>query len=184
MYRPSTAPPQRFINQQNRVATQQTRRSLLAQNGPQPSPQVAEIIREKESSGPGWLGTAFLIALLSRHDLSDSDRSWINSRIDSINSEQASEAPDLLPPVKPKVQFTFEGIDAPHPVGMPAKVSVSALFNGRPVAVFCDHPAAMNQDGRSVIAWTPDTPGVYLLACKAGQNQERRLLRTGAQGVS
>ena len=182
-YRPSSTPSQRFINQQNLAGSQQVRRSLLSQTGPQPSPQVSEIIRERESSGPGWLGTAFLISLLSRHDLSDSDRSWINSRIDSVRNEQPDEAPALLPAVKPKVQFTFEGLDAPHPIGMPAKVTVSATLNGQPVPVSCEHPAAMNQNGHTVIAWTPEAHGVTLLTCKAGAHQERRLLRSGTQGV-
>ena len=185
-YRAANAPGQRPINRQNTAQGQQ-RRSLIPTSGAQPSQHVTEIIRERESSGPGWLGTAFLISLLSRHDLSSSDKSWIEGRINSIRAEEdsdASEPPALLPAAHPKIAYTFKGIDAPLRVGEAASVSVSALDNGKPVDVSCDHPAATTQNGRVEIAWTPDVPGVTLLTCKAGERTERRLVRVIDKGAS
>ncbi|MEJ1269013.1 hypothetical protein WDV93_25060 [Pantoea ananatis] len=69
------------------------RQSLLSSNGPQPSPRLQTIIREKEASGPGWVGTAALVWLLSQHDLSSSDREWINSRLREADSDSSSEQP-------------------------------------------------------------------------------------------
>ncbi|MDF6893604.1 hypothetical protein NLR16_24450, partial [Escherichia coli] len=69
---------------------------------------MAQIIRERESSGPGWLGTAFLVALLSRHDLSDSDRQWLQSKIDALAGEdEADDASGLAPPLAPSVTFLY-----------------------------------------------------------------------------
>jgi hypothetical protein len=164
----------------------QQRRSLISDDGPKPSQKVTQIIRERESSGPGWLGTAFLVAMLSRHDLTSSDRRWIQSRIDAIRlSSEASddEPPALLPAAHPQIAFSFQGLDAPLQLGHAANVSVSANALGKPVPVTCDHPAATGQNGRVEFAWTPDAPGVTLLTCKAGEKQERRLVRVISKGT-
>ncbi|WP_249354847.1 hypothetical protein [Ralstonia sp. 3PA37C10] len=79
-----------------------TRGSLL-EGGAQPSPKMAQIIRERESSGPGWIGTAFLVALLSRHDLSDSDRQWLQTKIDALAGEDEADDAWDLPPLSRQV---------------------------------------------------------------------------------
>lgn len=190
-YRPAAAPAPRPLGGNTRLVQQrqqqQQHRSLIADEGPQPSQKVTQIIRERESSGPGWLGTAFLVSMLSRHDLSSSDRSWIQSRIDTIRSSGEAaddEPPALLPAAHPKIEFSFQGLDEPLHVGEAASVSVSALAHGKPVPVTCDHPAATNQNGHVEIAWTPDAPSVSLLTCKSGERQERRLMRVVAKGAS
>lgn len=150
-------------------------KSLLTKNGPQPSPMVTQIIRERESSGLGWLGGAFLVALLSRNDLSSSDRNWIQNQIDTL------EEP-LLPPVRPKVILVFTGLDGPLRVGEAADISVSAVDgSGKSLFVACDLPANADNQGRIKLSWTPDSPGVRLFTCKAGGHQERRVARVIAQ---
>ena len=184
-YRPAAATPYRPLGGNTRQIPQ--RRSLISDDGPKPSEKVTQIIRERESSGPGWLGTAFLVAMLSRHDLTSSDRSWVQSRIDALRlsgDPSDDEQPALLPAVHPKIAFSFQGLDAPLLVGDAASVSVSAHALGKPAPVTCDHPAATDQNGRVEIAWTPDAPGVALLTCKAGDRQERRLVRVVAKGAS
>jgi hypothetical protein len=188
--RSAAAPATRLLGGNTRLVQQrlQQRRSLIADDAPQPSPKVTQIIRERESSGPGWLGTAFLVSVLSRHDLSSSDRSWIQDRIDSIRSSgeaaEDGEPPALLPAVHPKIEFTFKGLDAPLHAGEVASVSVSALAHGQPVPITCDHPAASNHSGHVDIVWTPEMPSVSLLTCKSGERQERRLVLVVPKGIS
>lgn len=172
--KPSISPARSLNKPSNRLA-QKNRQSLIPSTGPQPSPHITEIIREKESSGPGWLGTAFLISLLSRHDLSSSDRGWIESRINSISKEDQTGA-DLLKAVKPRVLFDFKGLDDPLVTGQVVKLKVSATNDGKAVSVACDHPGAIKHDNVVSIEWTPDEPTILFLTCNVGQQQERRLI--------
>lgn len=179
-YKPSYSQTTRTLGGNSRLPNRLSglRQSLISSSGPQPSSRVTQIIHERESSGPGWLGTAFLVSMLSRNDLSGSDRSWVQSRIDALKSEGADEAPlQLLKAVSPKVAFSFKGLDEPLYVGKSASVIVTAQSGGKAVPVSCDHPAAHAVDGHAQIVWTPDTTGVSLITCKAGDRQEQRLVR-------
>lgn len=166
------------------------RTSLLGGAGPKPSQRVTEIIRERESSGPGWIGTAFLVSMLSQHDLSSSDRSWIQSRIDAAQKrgESDPDAPALLPEARPPVVFAFEGIDSPLHVGWPSKLRVKAADRaGHALVVSCDAPTgahAVQASGHAEIAWTPTSAGIFLLPCRAGTGVERRLVRVVTDGAS
>lgn len=176
--RPSMAPSRHYGSK-----SKATHRSILRKDGPQPSPRVAQIIREREaSSGPGWIGTAFLVAMLSQHDLTSSDRRWIQSRIDDARAAgEEAEADPLLSMPSPKVRFRFDGVEAPLFVGKKASVSVSAEDgNGKALPLSCEAPAAgavHYRQGISELTWTPMSPGIILLSCSAGGRHERRMLR-------
>jgi hypothetical protein len=163
-------------------ASQRPQRSLLAAPGARPSARLTEVIREREHSGPGWLGTAFLISMLSRHDLSDSDRSWLQQRLAEQGSEQEG-APELLAPAAPLIVFNFAGLPKePVTIGHALDLKVTAKDrHGHPTAVQCTLPstdAKVANDGDvAAVMWTPSTSGVWILRCAAGNSIERRLLR-------
>lgn len=158
------------------------RRSLLG-TGSQPSPRVTEIIRERESSGPGWLGTVFLISLLSQHDLSASDRSWVQEKLAELRTDAEDEEP-LIPAAKPKVVMTIKGVADPLHIGVPATFSVAAATSGKPLAnIACTidgsnaQPTTTHQTSPATVTWVPEREGAYILNCKAGGRNERRVLR-------
>lgn len=159
-----------------------TRRSLL-EGGAQPSPKMAQIIRERESSGPGWLGTAFLVALLSRHDLSDSDRQWLQTKIDALAGEDESDdASGLAPPLAPSVTFLYAGIQGNFAIDRASTIHVTAqTAPGNPVAVNCTmREARITAEGTSAtLVWEPHAQAVYVLTCQAGGQRDRRLLKAG-----
>lgn len=167
-----------------------TRRSLLDGSGSPPSQKVTEIIRERERSGPGWLGTAFLISVLSRHDLSAADRSWIQSRIDEIGPDDNGPAEQPLGAVSPAVSFEYLGIPdvvrAGEQVSLAVRVagksSASASSPAQPLRAQCtlDGAKIAQRGSGATIDWTPDSPGVYVLSCEAGGHTSRRLLRVQA----
>lgn len=161
----------------------QARRSLLAA-GKQPSPRLTQIIRERERSGPGWIGTAVLIALLSQHDLSASDRSWIQGKIDALNAEgEGDEAQALLPPAQRPMSIT--GATQPLHAGQSATIAVAAS-GMRADAITCDiegtaaQPVISGRDRVASLTWTPERAGAYILNCRAGKHIERRVLRVAA----
>lgn len=158
------------------------RRSLL-DSGTQPSPQMAQIIRERESSGPGWLGTAFLVALLSRHDLSDSDRQWLQTKIDSLAGQDgADDDSGLAPALTPDVTFLYAGLQGKFEIGRESRIHVTAHgVPGHPVAVSCTMPEAhITTEGTgAMIVWEPHTPAVFVLTCQAGGQRDRRLIKAG-----
>lgn len=159
-----------------------SRRSLL-QGGAQPSAKLTHIIRERESSGPGWLGTAFLVALLSRHDLSDSDRRWLQTKIDALaDDDQADDQSELSPPRVPTVAFLYAGLQGDFTTGRAYTVQVTAHgAHGNPVAVICSMPEAriVTEGPGAAILWEPRAPAVYVLTCQAGGLRDRRLLKAG-----
>lgn len=160
------------------------RRSLLAGAQSQPSPKVTQIIRERERSGPGWLGTAFLVSLLSQHDLSSSDRSWIEGRINALrdSGEDNNNAPVLLQPAAPGISFRYGGLQSQYVAGAEAMVTVRADQAGKAVPVACTLAGAqLDQGGTEArIEWTPSGTGVQLLSCEAAGHRDRKLLRVAA----
>ena len=156
---------------------------MLERSPSQPSPKVAQVIRERESSGPGWVGTAFLIALLSRHDLSSADPSWIQGRIDALRDD-GNEEDDLLDAVASPVTFDFAGLKPKPEVGDKFSVLVSAKSKGAAVPVSCslDEATVVRSDQLSQVSWEPSAPGAALLTCEAAGHQSRRLLRVAPAG--
>jgi hypothetical protein len=159
------------------------RRSLLERAPSQPSAKVAQVIRERESSGPGWVGTAFLVALLSRHDLSSADRHWIQGRIDALRAE-GDEEDYLLDATTTSVTFDFKGLVPKLVVGDLFVVMVGAKRKGAPVPVTCSlEEASVTRAGLlTKVSWEPSEPGSRLLTCEAAGHQSRRLLRVAPAG--
>ncbi len=160
---------------------QAARRSLLDHPGQaQPSASLAQTIRNRES-GPGWVGTAFLIALLSGGGLSASDRSWLEARIASMANDGGDDnaAPVLLGPVAPPIQFHFDGLRDRYVTGDSIAVRVSATRAGTALPVSCIDPVSRRElVGEGLhLSWAPAAAGVDLLACSAGGYSERRLVR-------
>lgn len=157
-----------------------SRRSLLSAGTP-PSPRLTQIIRERERSGPGWIGAAVLIALMSQHDLSASDRSWIQGKIDALGAEgDGDTAEALLPAVQQPMSIS--GASQPLYIGQSAAISVTS--SGKAVdSVACDiegadtQPVVSSRDRTTSVIWTPEHAGAYILNCRAGDHAERRILR-------
>jgi hypothetical protein len=178
--RPATARPYGQLGTRSPMVP---RRSLLAAGTP-PSPHLTRIIRERERSGPGWVGTAVLIALLSQHDLSAADRNWIQGKIDALGAEgEGVDKQPLLPPAQRPMSIT--GATQPLRPGQNATIAVAAA--GIPAdAVACDiegvatQPAVTTRDRVANLTWTPEQAGVYILNCRAGKHTERRVLRVAS----
>lgn len=152
------------------------RQSLLNNNGPQPSPRLQTIIREKEASGPGWVGTAALVWLLSQHDLSSSDREWINSRLREANSDSSSEQPA---PVSGQSNVSFQWAIPSHIVsGLPVKIVVTAVRYGKAVLPSCelDDVKSVPENNAAVLNWTPEDTFSAVATCRAEGWVDQRLL--------
>lgn len=159
-------------------------RSLLSPREPgrpAPSKRLSEIIRQRESSGPGWVGTAFLVYLFSRHDISDSDKRWLKAEIDRRHAAGEDDDVALLEPAHPGVMFNYTGLGMPIRRDMNLTIGVSAEADGEPVAVTCDIPGGRVVSGpqnlRASVFWTAPPAGVTILTCRAAERQDMRLLR-------
>lgn len=121
-----------FRANQARLAggSQNTARRSLLTGTPPPSPRLREIIQREESSGPGWIGTAFLIALLSQHDLSAADHAWIEARIAALGRDE-EQPPALLASVTPAVAFHIQGLKQSYPPDNEAELTVRATRSCR-----------------------------------------------------
>lgn len=157
------------------------RTSLLAGRS-QPSARVTELIREKEASGPGWFGTGLLVWLLSQHDLSASDKAWIEDRIAAQGKEE-EQLPALLGSVAPTVSFHIQGLRQSYAPDSEAELTVRATRGDTQLPVRCTLPGgSFHPEGTALrVKWTPASPGVQLLTCEADGHQNRRLLRTGSE---
>jgi len=177
--RPAAARPYKQLGRQSPSTA---RRSLLGA-GPQPSSRLTQIIRERERSGPGWIGTAVLVALLSQHDLSASDRSWIQGKIDALNEdEEGGGAAALLPAVSRP--FTVTGASQPLHIGRAASIDIATSMPAAGLACQIEgaatQPVVSHGASAANITWTPDRAGAYILNCRAGKHIERRVLRVAA----
>jgi hypothetical protein len=159
------------------------RQSVLDGTRP-PSSTITRLIREKENSGPGWVGTAVLVWLLSQHNLSHDDRAWINGRLADLEPDGTSVTPALLPSAVPKIQFRYDGLAPVYYVGSTITVTVSAFDGEVAVPVKCDLPGAAitNNSNESRITGTADLPGIQILTCAASGSNDRRLIQTSNSG--
>lgn len=147
------------------------RQSLLNNNGPQPSPRLQTIIREKEASGPGWVGTAALVWLLSQHDLSSSDREWINSRLREADSSE--------PPAPGESDVSFQwAVPAQIMSGQPVKIIVTAFHHGKAVLPSCElgNVKSVPENNAAVLNWTPENTFSAVATCRAEGWVDQRLL--------
>jgi hypothetical protein len=183
-YSPAASPPSRSGARSGAWAN---RRALISPSGPQPSAKVATIIKQRESSAGGLLGAALLFSLLSRSDLSASDRAWIEGRIATMK-KSGDEDDGLVQAVEDQVQFTFSGLEKHLSVGQTAKLTVFASNSmGRALPVVCELPGSRTTSAKgspAVVVWQPLEPGPRLLSCKAGEHVERRLIRVGVPPTS
>lgn len=156
------------------------RASLLAGRS-HPSARVTELIREKEASGPGWFGTGLLVWLLSQHDLSASDKAWIEERIAAQDKEE-EQPPALLGSVAPAVAFHIQGLRQSYAPDSEAELTVRATRGDTQLQVRCTLAGgSFHPEGAALrVKWTPASPGVQLLTCDADGHQDRRLLRAGS----
>lgn len=153
-----------------------SRQSLLNNNGPQPSPRLQTIIREKEASGPGWMGTAALVWLLSQHDLSSSDREWINSRLRDADSGGSSEPPA---PAAGESDVSFQwAVPAQIVSGQPVKIIVTAFHHGKAVLPSCElgDVKSVPENNAAVLNWTPENTFSAVATCRAEGWVDQRLL--------
>lgn len=146
--------------------------SLQNRSGPQPSPQLQTIIREKEASGPGWLGTAGLIWLLSQHDLSSSNREWINNRLREENSENPQRVTE-----QSDVSFQWS-VPATFTNGQSAKIVIAAVRHGKVLLPDCElgDMKSVHENNAAVLNWTPEHTVSAVATCKADGWVDQRLL--------
>lgn len=156
-------------------------RSLLDDGDQRPSKRLTDVIKEREKSGPGWLGTAFLISMLSQHDLSAADKEWIERKLSGLEAEGDSGEDGLLLPIVQTVAFRFVGLEHQPAVGKTNVIDVSAADRtGRAVKVQCDRPAFGEVDHREAfarISISPTAAGAAVITCHAAGVTERRAIR-------
>jgi hypothetical protein len=177
-YRPATSPTAaRATPGARQLGT--ARRSLL-DDGPPPSPALSQVIRDKERSGPGWLGTAVLVSMLSQHNWSSRDRQWLESKLATLKADTGDAAPPLAPALTAPIQFHYEGLLPTFAVGHLATIRVSAVDRqGQTRPVICElSQATVKPQGTSAaIQWQPAMPAVSVLTCHADGQRDRRILK-------
>ncbi|WP_230960334.1 hypothetical protein [Burkholderia territorii] len=143
-----------------------------------PSPQLQAIIKQHEAQrGPGWLGTAALVWLLSRHDLSAADRSWVSSQIAQGGS--ADENPTSVDRQAKQLTFDWQGLPSTAAIGESVTLRVRATSaNGAAQALTCSSTnGSLDQtvtDTGVALTWTPARAGTAILQCDALTEGERR----------
>lgn len=150
-------------------------RSVLSGPGPQPTQKLQTIIREKERSGPGWMGTAMLVWLLSQHDLSSSDRDWVESRLEE--ARQRGEKIETPPAEQSDVTFDWS-LPSAFIAGQQASLTVTTLRGKQPVTVTCriNDTRSTDAGNTSRLVWTPAAPGTAVADCHADGWVDQRLL--------
>ncbi|HCI8581997.1 TPA: hypothetical protein NQG29_004211 [Enterobacter cloacae] len=155
-------------------------RSVLSRSQTLPSEKLQTVIREKEQSGPGWMGTALLVWLLSQHDLSSSDKAWVNQQIAQAKKENQQVL--LPPPELSDVAFNWSYPSAFTP-GQKAMIAVSAKqgLAGKAVPVTCVMNGSYGvKDGEITrIEWTPDKDMTAVMRCEAGGLSDLRMFSAG-----
>lgn len=151
-------------------------RSMLDNSTTKPSPQLQTIIREKERSGPGWIGTGLLIYLLSQHDLSSSDRQWIQSRLDNEKNSPDHPAP---PPIElSDVTFRWE-VPAIFRSGEKSNIIVRASQGpeNTPHSVSCSMKGiqSVSEKDKAILEWVPDGEETVVVTCLSAGLHDMRM---------
>lgn len=140
-----------------------------------PSQRVTELIRER--GGTGLLGTALLISLLSRDDLSSSDRAWISRKLKASGDEgyPIAQAPEVEQPVT----FRYSGLKQENVASSEVLITVQAFVKGRLTPTVCEvGEKQFRGDGeQTTVRFNARQPGAFLLECTAEGFASRRLLR-------
>ncbi|HED3078481.1 hypothetical protein [Citrobacter amalonaticus] len=183
--RPSTTGPINYRSatpdKTSRLSMSEVRsRSVLERSRTQSSEKLQTVIREKERIGPGWFGTGMLVWLLSQHDLSSSDRRWIQEQINEAKREGEETA--LPPPPLSDVVFNWSY----PPVfrqGETSHITVKATegVQQKPVTVNCVLKGVHSiMDGVAArLAWTPGTEVSAVMRCEAGGLNDMRMFSVG-----
>lgn len=151
-----------------------------------PSPQLRTIIREREvSRGPGWLGTAALVWLLSRHDLSDDDRRWVSSQMSSSYGDTVEDGASVNR-VGKNLTFVHEGLPESVQVGQTLHMVITAIDEKqRHQALSCgitgpgNKPLSAKTDITDLgvsLTWTARQEGIMFLQCEGLAEGERRAI--------
>lgn len=156
-----------------------------------PSPQLQRIIQVRQaSSGPGWLGTAALVWLLTRPDVTDSDRDWVNAQIATQSNVASVDTGNSLNRTAKTLTFVYDGLSDTVTSGELLRVAVSAhdtaLHNQ---AISCSVISSSNQSPAEIkvteqgvdVTWKPTTAGFAILQCDSLKEGERRLLTISSE---
>ncbi|MFK3662761.1 hypothetical protein ACI2I2_19975 [Scandinavium sp. NPDC088450] len=154
--------------------------SVLDRSTTRPSEKLQTVIREKESHGPGWVGTGLLVWLLSQHDLSSSDRAWIQQQINDTREKKAETSP-LPEPELSDVVFNWTYPPVFH-AGEKADIVVTAAMGmaQKPVPVSCTlNDVHSDSTGNSAnLAWNPAHDMAAVMCCEADGLSDMRLFST------
>lgn len=168
--KPAMTPPGRIIGRGSDVQ----RRSVLSGSGAKPSERVQTLIREKERSGPGWIGTAALVWLLSQHDLSSSDKEWVEGKINAAKA--AGEKIESPPPELTAIRFTYLLPDT-FTAGKAATLTVSTAGGGdKPLTCTLSGAQWQPAGQAQTTVWTPAASGSQVLQCEQANVVDERLL--------
>lgn len=177
-YRPSkTYGSQNISNMATRNKTAQ-RQSLLAGSSA-PPPRVAQIIKQKESKfGTGFVSGAILAYLLSSHDLSASDKQWVQNKLNDMKAKGEPLDDGLIRKPVPTVIFSYAGLKPQFARGESLNISASAASNSQPVAIKCtmDEAEVTNSNDSAHIAWVPMVPAAIILSCEANGHKDKRII--------
>lgn len=183
--RPSTSGPVHYRSAKpdktyRQSMSETSSRSVLERSRTLPSEKLQTVIREKERSGPGWIGTGLLVWLLSQHDLSSSDRHWIEKQIDESKNENVQT--QLPPP--PLSDVVFSWVYPPvFNQGETSLITVKATEGEqqKPVTVSCVlKDIHSSQDGIAArLEWTPLKEVTAVMRCEAGGLSDMRIFSIG-----
>ncbi|HFE3442932.1 TPA: hypothetical protein ACF3I9_004398 [Klebsiella aerogenes] len=152
--------------------------SVLDHSSSMPSPKLQSIIRERENSGPGWIGTGLLVWLLSQHDLSSSDRAWIQQQIDDAGNDTDTEAPPLIE--ASDTGFTWQ-MPPTIEAGQPVKIAITAVAGAdkKNVVPVCSVNGVVSQvsGNQAILTWTPHDEVNAVIDCSANGWNDMRLIR-------
>jgi hypothetical protein len=165
--------------QQPRKAAAPAQKSLLDRQGDLPSPKLTETIRQRETSGSGWVSAAFLMMLLSGNDLSASDRSWVERRLEEAEAEEGGRAVnERTADVPAQVAFRYTG-DQELTAGIAVALEIEASSSGKTLVTSCavgDPLSGGAKSNNGLLRWTPPAEGAHVVTCEAADVIDYRLL--------
>lgn len=156
----------------------QGRGSVLDRSSIKPSEKLQTVIQEKESSEPGWVGTGLLVWLLSQHDLSTSDREWVQSRID----EARKDGEDIAAPPPELSDVIFNWV-LPEKIvpGQDVIIRAAAIEDKKPLIPDCEINGqhGHTEDQNTVLEWKTASAVSAVVLCTADGWTDMRLLTVG-----
>jgi hypothetical protein len=163
-----------------RKAAAPAQKSLLDRQGDLPSPKLTETIRQRETSGSGWVSAAFLMMLLSGNDLSaSSDRSWVERRLEEAEAEEGGRAVnERTADVPAQVAFRYTG-DQELTAGIAVALEIEASSSGKTLVTSCavgDPLSGGAKSNNGLLRWTPPAEGAHVVTCEAADVIDYRLL--------